>query len=85
MNNSTNSSSGFYCIVNTIKILSKKLWQDSIGKKYIFIQTISAILDSTIPVIHTIVPGLLINELTTNKCSINLLAYLLIIFNNSFY
>jgi len=62
--------------INTIKYLLKFVWDESPGKKYIIVRGFLTLICSLFPVIYTILPGLIIDEVTNRTITPTLLAYI---------
>ncbi len=50
--------------IKSLKYIIKQIWKENDGKKYIIIKMLASILNSVLPLVYTIVPGLIINILT---------------------
>lgn len=76
MNNKRNSKrSTFQTITKSLKLLIKEKY----GKLYVILQFIYAIFQSIIPLVYITVPGLIVNELTTESNKEILLLYVLLL------
>lgn len=54
----------FTSVFSIVMRMFRKVWNIDCGKKYIFIKLIVAIIDSVVPLIYMIFPGLIVNDLT---------------------
>ncbi len=65
--------------VKATKYMFFKIWKQGGGKSYIFIKVILAILNAFFPVIISIIPGLIINELIKRELSNTIIIYAILL------
>lgn len=58
------SKQSFTDIMRVVTYLLGSMWKIKLGKKYVNVKILLSILDSLIPIVYIIMPGLIINELT---------------------
>lgn len=66
-------------IYNDVYYLISEFKKTKIGKRYIILRIVDTIIDSIFPIIYTIIPGMIINELSGSHNSKRLILYVTII------
>ena len=61
--------------IKTTKHIFGFVWKENYGKVYIFIKVIMSLLNALFPLVYTIIPGLIINELTNEQRINTLILY----------
>lgn len=51
----------------TTKYMFDMVWRERIGKEYIFLKSVMALVNALFPMVYIIMPGLIINELTDSR------------------
>lgn len=70
---------GIFKTISTSKQMFHMIWKYSFGKKYIILKSIISLINSIMPIIYTIFPGFIINELLNAKITRKLVVYVLVI------
>ena len=65
--NKNKYSQRFHTTIRASMYVLRYVWNAHLGKRYIFLKVIQALLNSVFPIIYTVFPGLIVNELTNNQ------------------
>ena len=60
-------SQRFHTTIRASMYVLRYVWNADFGKRYIFLKILQALLNSVFPLIYTVFPGLIVNELTNNR------------------
>lgn len=74
-NKERNNSPNFNDTFKTTKYMFGFVWKEKQGKLYLLIQNIMAIINALFPIIYTVFPGLIINELLNEQRINTLIIY----------
>ena len=65
--------------IQTTKYMFDMVWKEQSGKVYILLKSIISIVNALFPVLYTIVPGLIINELTGQRALKKIIVYVMML------
>ena len=74
-NKTEKSTQNIKTTIKTTKYMLNIVWKEKQGKVFLLIQNVMAILNAVFPVVYTIFPGLIINELLNKQDIVRLIIY----------
>ena len=63
--------------LDATKYMFASVWKKPDGKKYVFLKLFVAVLDSILPLVYAIFPGLIIDELLTEQRLLFVMYYII--------
>ena len=70
---------------STAKQMFLMVWKFRFGKKYVFYKSIISLISSISPLLYTILPGLIINELMSSNITQKLILYVAVLVLSPFH
>lgn len=70
---------GIFRTISTSKQMFQMIWKRHFGKKYIILKSLISLVNSLMPILYTILPGFVINELLCAQITRRLVIYILIL------